>query len=179
MAGILFDKRYSRGSYYDTESDLVDLFAFLRREGRALGINPERSCVVVYSGGGPLLSVALRRMQPAARCAVAFYAFLDSGDWGPPADERRAKAMEDFSPAVQVRAKGSTTPPLLVIKAALDGAALNATVDNFMKVARESGASVRFMEHGQGRHGFDILDNNDRSREIIRATLEFLRAHLR
>jgi len=30
----------------------------------------------------------------------------------------------------------------------------------------------------EGHHGFDIEDNTDASREIIRETLEFLKAHL-
>ena len=34
------------------------------------------------------------------------------------------------------------------------------------------------MTHPQGRHGFDILDDDARSRAIIRRTLEFLRAAL-
>jgi hypothetical protein len=34
------------------------------------------------------------------------------------------------------------------------------------------------MNHGTGHHAFDIVDNNDRSREIIRATLDFFMTHL-
>jgi len=41
------------------------------------------------------------------------------------------------------------------------------------------GAEIQLLNHAQGRHGFDIIDNNERSREIIRATIEFLKAHLR
>jgi hypothetical protein len=31
------------------------------------------------------------------------------------------------------------------------------------------------LEHAQGRHGFDVLNEDDRSREIIRRTLEFVK----
>lgn len=34
------------------------------------------------------------------------------------------------------------------------------------------------MNHPSGLHSFDILNDDYRSREIIRATLEFIREHL-
>jgi hypothetical protein len=34
------------------------------------------------------------------------------------------------------------------------------------------------MNHPTGRHGFDILDDDARSREIIARTLDFLKARL-
>ena len=34
------------------------------------------------------------------------------------------------------------------------------------------------MNHPEGQHSFDMLDDNARSREIIKATLEFIKAHL-
>jgi len=45
--------------------------------------------------------------------------------------------------------------------------------------ALAQGVEIEVFNHARGRHGFDILDDNDRSREIIRATIEFLKAHLR
>jgi hypothetical protein len=34
------------------------------------------------------------------------------------------------------------------------------------------------MNHPTGLHGFDLLNDDARSREIIRATLEFVKTHL-
>ena len=34
------------------------------------------------------------------------------------------------------------------------------------------------MNHPQGKHGFDALNDDDRSREIIRAALAFMHTHL-
>jgi hypothetical protein len=33
------------------------------------------------------------------------------------------------------------------------------------------------LNHATGRHGFDVEDDNERSREIIKRTLDFIRAH--
>jgi hypothetical protein len=35
------------------------------------------------------------------------------------------------------------------------------------------------MNHPTGHHGFDIEDNNNRSREILKRTIEFIREHTR
>lgn len=39
-------------------------------------------------------------------------------------------------------------------------------------------ANIDLMNHAEGRHGFDILDDDPRSEQIIRHTIEFLRDHL-
>jgi hypothetical protein len=35
------------------------------------------------------------------------------------------------------------------------------------------------MSHPTGEHGFDILNDDERSREIIKATLAFIHEHLK
>ena len=37
--------------------------------------------------------------------------------------------------------------------------------------------TVEVVNHATGHHGFDIEDDNDRSREIIRRTIEFIKTH--
>jgi hypothetical protein len=37
---------------------------------------------------------------------------------------------------------------------------------------------IEVMNHPTGRHGFDIIDSNERSREIIQRALEFLKTNL-
>jgi acetyl esterase/lipase len=44
--------------------------------------------------------------------------------------------------------------------------------------ARRLGARVELLEHPEGRHGFDTLNDDDRSREIIRRTLDFVRENV-
>jgi hypothetical protein len=44
--------------------------------------------------------------------------------------------------------------------------------------AEEFGAHVQLETHPDGRHAFDILDDDDPSREMIKASLEFMSAHL-
>ena len=64
---------------------------------------------------------------------------------------------------------------LLIARAGLDNPWLNGTIDRFVQQALDVGASLDLMNHPAGRHSFDILDDDLRSREIIRRTLAFLR----
>ena len=37
---------------------------------------------------------------------------------------------------------------------------------------------IDLLNHASGHHAFDMVDDNDRSRDIIVRTIEFLRRHL-
>lgn len=69
-------------------------------------------------------------------------------------------------------------PPILVARAGLDNPWLNDGVDRFVAGALARGATLDLLTHPDGRHGFDILDDDDRTRGIIRRTVEFLRERL-
>ena len=69
-------------------------------------------------------------------------------------------------------------PPVLVARAGLDHPSLNATIDRFIAAALARNAPLEAMNHPDGRHGFDILDDDPRTREIAARTIEFLRTHL-
>jgi len=67
--------------------------------------------------------------------------------------------------------------PILIARAGLDNPVLNGGVDRFVQEALSKNASLDLCNHPTGHHGFDILDDNDRSREIIKRTIEFIRTH--
>jgi dienelactone hydrolase len=177
IAAVLFDKRYQRAGFYDARQDMTDLAAHLQKEAGTLGLDMTRVCHFGYSGGGPLLSIAL---QPGstARCVVGYYPMMDSGTWGLPADGRRDQAMKDFSPTHQIAAGQGRTPPVLLVRAGIDNPDLLATIENFVDEAIAWNADLTFLNYPQGHHAFDIRDDNDQSRAIIAATVEFLERHL-
>jgi acetyl esterase/lipase len=69
-------------------------------------------------------------------------------------------------------------PPIFVARAGLDVAPLNAVIDQFAAAALAANAPLTLMNHPQGKHGFDALNDDDRSREIIRAAIAFMHTHL-
>jgi acetyl esterase/lipase len=179
LAAVTFNHRFFGGAQLlEAARDVEDAVAWVRSEAAALGIDPTRLALWAFSGGGPFLSLALREGAPALRALVAYYAALDlrekpPGPAAPISDEDRL----EFSPAHHVES-GRPVPPVLVARAGLDHPFLNATIDRFVAAALARNAPLEAINHPDGRHGFDILDDDPRSREIAARTIEFLRTHL-
>jgi hypothetical protein len=118
----------------------------------------------------------LRERPVWLRAVVAFYAILDPGQPSPPQayGEIGAEERKVFSAADALGEDARTLPPLLVARAGLDHPWLNGGIDHFLQQALAKGAALDLLNHPEGRHGFDILDDDPRTRQIIGRTLGFL-----
>ena len=66
-------------------------------------------------------------------------------------------------------------PSMFIARAGLDDANLNEGLDRFVQVALKKNVAVELVNHVSGHHGFDIEDDNERSREILKRTIEFIK----
>ncbi|MFL6208689.1 MAG: hypothetical protein ACJ74W_07535 [Pyrinomonadaceae bacterium] len=66
---------------------------------------------------------------------------------------------------------------IFIARAGLDDADFNAGLDRFVQVALRKNLTLDLANHATGHHGFDVEDNNDRSREIIKQTVAFSKTH--
>lgn len=66
---------------------------------------------------------------------------------------------------------------MFIARAGLDNPEFNDGIDRFVQLALSKNLTVEVVNHATGHHGFDIEDDNDRSREIIRRTIEFIKTH--
>jgi hypothetical protein len=55
---------------------------------------------------------------------------------------------------------------------------MNDSIDRFVTAAIAANASLTFMNHPLGEHGFDNQNDDERSREIIRSAIAFMQTHL-
>jgi acetyl esterase/lipase len=180
LVAVTFDHRFDApGRLVEAAGDVADLLAHVRKDAEALQVDPDRIAVWAFSGGGPLLAPLLAERPPWLRAVAAFYAMLDI-QTPPPGqpDALGAEMRRRFSPVAHLGPGARPLPPLFVARAGLDHPFLNAAADRFVQEALARNAPIDFLNHPEGRHGFDILDDDDRSREIIARTLEFLRARL-
>jgi poly(3-hydroxybutyrate) depolymerase len=168
FVGITFNHRfYGMNRLRDAQSDVNDLVVYLRANTATLGIDPDRITLWAFSGGGPMLSSAVRDAPPY----IPYYALLDSTISGANGED----AQKEFSPLYQLKQKGQAVPPLFVARAGLDNPGLNSALDRFAQEAITRNVTFDFSNHAAGRHSFDILNDDDRTREIIRKTIEFIR----
>jgi acetyl esterase/lipase len=176
FVAVTFDHRFlSPAAIGDAADDVSALLAFVRANADDLGVDERRLSIWAFSGGGPLLAPALRERPDWLRALVAYYAVLDVQPPPPGRDDSDSNVLRTFSVVDALSADASDAPPILVARAGLDNPALNGTIDRFVLRALDVGATIDLMNHPAGRHSFDILDDDKRSREIIRRTVVFLR----
>jgi hypothetical protein len=55
---------------------------------------------------------------------------------------------------------------------------LNESLDRFLSKAVARNLPITFVNHAEGPHAFDVADDSEASRDVIRLILAFLRRHL-
>jgi len=180
FVAVTFDHRFlAPDRLSDAREDVAEAMGHVRSEAARLAIDPDRLALWAFSGGGPFLAAPLRERPAWLRAVVAYYAILDLREPPPGVDdvigpERR----REFSAVESLGQDTRTAPPLLVARAGLDDPWLNDGIDRFVRAALAESATLDLLTHPDGRHAFDILDDDARSRQIIRRTLAFLRDSL-
>ena len=184
MVAVTFNHRFhGQAMLVEAAGDVRDLVRHVRENAAGYGIDGDRLALWAFSGGGPFLSSALREGPEHVKAMAAFYAVMDlqqrpaSVAPGSPndLDDETRKA---YSPAYHVATGSRPIAPLLIARAGYDNPWINDSIDRFVAKALERNVSLELMNHENGRHGFDILDDDERSREILTRTLAFLKSRL-
>lgn len=181
MVGVTFTHRlgYPKPRLAEAGSDLDAAVEYVRANADSLGVDADRICLAAYSGGGPLLSGAMRERPPYVRCLVAFYAFLDIRQSELHRGHESEDALAKFSPVTYLAGGAGRIAPVFIARAGLDEIpALNDSIDRFAREALSGNAAVAVVNHPRGVHGFDVLTDDERSREIVRGALAFMKTHL-
>lgn len=179
FVGVTFNHRfYTWNSLPDSQSDVMDLIAHIRTNADSLGINKDHIIVWTVSAGSLFLSQILRDAPPYVRSLVAYYPQLDLQDQRKAAPSSVTdETLRDFSPIYHLDKSGKNVPPLFIARSGLDDASLNGGIDRFVQLALSKNLTLDLANHATGQHGFDIEDDVDRSRQIIKETIEFIRAY--
>lgn len=180
LVGITLNHRFygwDKKALTDAQGDVSDALAYIREHAERLGVDKERICLWSLSAGSLLLNQAISDAPSFIRCLVYYYAVMDLE---PLRKERPAiteEVVKEFSPLHRLSGAAKTFAPIFVARAGREEAALNVAVDRFIQQAITKNATIDFSNHAEGQHGFDTLDDKERTREIIKRTLEFIKAH--
>lgn len=148
MIAVNYQSR-QRAAFEDT-NDLID---YLRNNAAKLQIDENRIGIWTSSANVRVGLPLAMQDRPYIRCAVVYY------------------GMAELNIIRQ-------TLPLFVVRAGQDALGLNRAIDAFVQNALLNDLDFQFVNYLEGQHAFDILDDNDRSREIIKQTLDFLKTNL-
>jgi dienelactone hydrolase len=149
--GVTFE---ARGPYNQSRPDIADLFRFLHSDGARLGVDVNRIAAWVCSGNVfSGLPVLMEEKIPGLVCAVVYY-----------------------GSAPLTRIRGDL--PVLIVRAGRDNRELNQSIDRLVGMAVASGAPWTLVNAPGSHHAFDVLDETEESRRIVRQTIEFFRNFL-
>jgi hypothetical protein len=170
MVGIVYETR-------NPSSDVEALLSHVRENGAALGIDATRLGIWASSGNVPLALSVLQGSK--ARCGVFCYGFMldlagatgvsaAAAQYGfaNPGEGRRVEDLPKETALFIARAGRDQFP------------GVNDSIDAFVAGSLRCNLPVALMNHATGPHAFDLMDDTEASREVVRAILEFLRARL-
>lgn len=178
---VVFNHRlgYPEPRIEEAAADVEALLAFVRSGAERFGADPDRLALVSFSGGGPLLAPFLREPRPYVRAIAAFYSILETRGSQFYAPFLTPAQLERYSPVAALEAHAETGPPMFVMRAGNDQTpGLKGGMQAFVEVALQRNVALTLMIHPRGEHGFENQNDDARTREILRAAIEFLRTHL-
>lgn len=185
LIGVTFTHRSSEffSKLEDVARDISALLDEVLSQALGLGIDANRLGLWMASGGTPVgLSLLLRNNYAFVRCAAVFYGRLNLAPVRAKIPASVSNEMlRAYSPVSYLRQTDNpqTLPPLLIARAGRDSLrGVNESIDEFVAEALAHDLNFELHNHPAGEHGFDVLNDDDRSRTIVRRTLAFFQEHL-
>jgi hypothetical protein len=174
MAAVMYTNREPAG-------DFLAMLSHVHRSASILGVDGGRLGLWASSGHVPVaLSALMRGATVRVTCAALLYGFtldLDGGS-GVANNARQfgfvtpcaGKSVDDVAKDV----------PIFLARAGRDHfPGLNEAMDRFVAKSLAANVPLTLVNHARGPHGFDLFDDSETSREIVRGALGFLRRELR
>ncbi|HSM92586.1 MAG TPA: hypothetical protein VLT47_06815 [Anaeromyxobacteraceae bacterium] len=151
-------------------ADLAAVLHHVHQHAAALGVDRDRIGIWACSGNVPTgLGALLNGAEVPVACAALCYGYMFGAGAAATrigfADPCAGRGVRDLRPGV----------PLLVVRAGGDQTpGLNATVDSFVAESLSHDRPVTLINHAGAPHAFDLIDDHERTREVIRSVLRFL-----
>lgn len=161
----------------EATSDVVDLLAYIRQHAAALQIDDGRLGLWVCSAGGPVgLTPVLTGAAGPLRCASALYALLDIGAGRVPPG-LTSEELRPFSPLAALE-QAEAVPPLQVVRAGQDHPDFTGSADRLVAAALARNIDLELVNYPEGLHAFDLRNDAERSRQVMRRVVAFFQEHL-
>lgn len=162
FVGLVPDKHFPRGPEGAAagQADTADFLKHIAANAKALGVDPARICLWVFSAGGRIAALPYRAGAPAIDCLVGFYPILEGA-------------------AEAAAAPGARKLPTLIVRAGRDSAEINRSIAHFAEAALGANLPLTLINLPDADHGFEGLNDADFSRAAMERAYAFLTAETR
>ncbi|MDZ7715332.1 MAG: hypothetical protein U5J95_03885 [Balneolaceae bacterium] len=168
------------GVNYETsnpETDLADLINYLLANAEELNIDKDRIGIWSCSGNVPVaLSHLYKSYEPYLKFGVFYYGIMNTSDQKYQTEIDKLSSSYGFiSPHIKPGHQLPKDLPMLVVRSGQDNIPnINDTIDHFTNIAISNNLPVTLINFSDGQHAFDIMDDKDESRSIIKQTLSYM-----
>ena len=165
-------------------SDLNAVVDYLQQKGADLGIDSSKLGLwSASSSAGLASSFAFQEGRDYLKFAVFYYPWIMTPD--------NFMREEENATCFKIGCLSAQLPdvdqlrndlPVLIVQCGRDTPDNNAVIDHFTQLATEAGVPFTLVKFDEGHHSFDWKTNadgniNNKETEIIKQTLEFMKAH--
>jgi hypothetical protein len=160
-------------------ADVDALLRFIQQNASSLGLDENRIGLWASSGNVPVALSALMKEGGSLRCAALCYGIMLDLD-GSTSVAEAAKMFKFANPSAG-KSVADLPParPLFLVRAGRDETpGINESIDRFVAAALRLNLPLTLVNHAEGPHAFDLFDDSEATREIVREVLAFLRFHL-
>jgi hypothetical protein len=133
------------------EKDFDALIAHLTANASSLGIDRDR--IALYAGSGNVsraLPLVQNAKQTVVKAAVMYYGSAQVSEF-----------RRDL--------------PILMVRAGLDRPPVNRAIADLATLAANQNAPLTLLNYAGGHHAFEIVDDEDATRDVIDTTIEFVK----
>jgi acetyl esterase/lipase len=171
MAAVIYGNQ-------EPAADVHFVLQHIRQNAASLGIDEKRIGLAASSGSVAVALSALMR-EASLKCAALLYGFtLDLDGATGVADTAKLYGFANACAGKSVDDLPSDVPLFLVRAGREQFAGLNDALDLFLAKALARNLPVTLVNHATGPHGFDLDDDSETSREVVKQILAFMRFHL-
>jgi hypothetical protein len=173
MAAVTYQTQFSH-------SETDSLIYFLKKNAEDYNIDMNNLCVFGASANTLAAQSLMQNDDYSIKCAVLNYGILLTPDQKYYAEIDTSANMFGFyfSDLRQI-SKIPENIPMLVTRAGKDRFQIvKNTTDYFVAEAMRSNAQLTFINYSDGQHDFDVLDDTEISKLIIRQTVDFMKTYL-
>ncbi|MCS7175925.1 alpha/beta hydrolase family protein [Pseudothermotoga sp.] len=180
---------YSRG-YRAKIDDLVDELSqalkFLKSNREKLGLPDGKISLMGLSAGGHLALLTATKMYWLVKNVVAYYAPSDLLDvWESPSLFARisliatlkrlpVKSKEVYAEYSPINRVHPSMPPVLLVHGKKDSIVPYESSVKMYRKLKKLGCKVKLLTHPTAEHGFEFVLKDEKTRQIVEATVEFL-----
>lgn len=167
---------------FNPEKDIISLLTYLSSNEEKLQIDNNRLGAFTLSAHTPTaISTILTGSTNNFKCAVVYYGFFLTNDFKYlPQIDSISKIMGFMTPRLSDPATWRKDVPIMIIRAGKDNVPyINQSLSNFLDKALSLNLPISLINDPNGSHAFDIYNDDETTRQIIRVTLGFWKYHLK